>query len=89
MAELTSILDAIVNCAECHQPFRAGDAEDSDDEGVPICPECYAKRIEEWPNCEVPDCQYKSCLALNSPRCYPHTVGERLRALRNQPHKQA
>ena len=29
----------------------------------------------EWPNCSVPDCEFKSCLSLNSDKCYPHTMG--------------
>lgn len=31
--------------------------------------------LEEWPNCEVADCEYKACLALNSSKCYAHTLG--------------
>ena len=31
--------------------------------------------FDSWPNCSVPDCPYKSCLALRSDKCYPHTMG--------------
>lgn len=31
--------------------------------------------LGEWPNCEIADCPNKCCLHLNSPRCWPHTVG--------------
>ena len=29
--------------------------------------------LEDWPNCNVPDCPNKS--THNSERCYPHTFG--------------
>lgn len=29
----------------------------------------------EWPNCSVPDCDFKSCESMNSDKCYPHTMG--------------
>ena len=31
--------------------------------------------LDTWPNCSVPDCEYKSCLSLNSDKCYAHTLG--------------
>ena len=36
-------------------------------------------RVEEfdWPDCAMPGCPNKSCLALNSPFCFPHTPGNR------------
>src|SRR4051812_8081405 len=30
---------------------------------------------DEWPNCSVPDCDYKSCLPL-SDKCYAHAIGK-------------
>jgi hypothetical protein len=30
----------------------------------------------DWPNCSVPDCQFKACLSLHSDKCYPHTTGD-------------
>jgi len=32
---------------------------------------------DEWPDCPVPGCTNKICLALNSDRCFPHTPGNR------------
>jgi len=34
-----------------------------------------AQVLGEWPNCAVPDCEYKACLRLSSPLCYAHTLG--------------
>lgn len=31
----------------------------------------------QWPNCSIPGCPFKSCLALGSDKCYPHTLEER------------
>lgn len=31
--------------------------------------------ITDWPDCIVPGCTRKACLALRSPRCFPHTPG--------------
>jgi hypothetical protein len=31
--------------------------------------------MEDWPNCIVPGCPRKCCLALDSPKCFPHTKG--------------
>jgi hypothetical protein len=31
--------------------------------------------LDEWPNCAVDGCEYKCCLALESPYCYAHTPG--------------
>lgn len=31
--------------------------------------------VDTWPNCSVPDCEYKSCLSMNSDKCYAHTMG--------------
>ncbi len=28
-----------------------------------------------WPNCSVPDCEYKSCRSLHSDKCFAHTQG--------------
>ena len=28
-----------------------------------------------WPKCVVPNCPNRCCLALDSVRCYPHTLG--------------
>ncbi len=30
---------------------------------------------EDWPNCSVPDCEYKACLSLESEKCFHHTQG--------------
>lgn len=30
---------------------------------------------DDWPDCPVPGCTNKICLALNSDRCFPHTPG--------------
>lgn len=38
--------------------------------------EDIADLLGEWPNCCVPDCEYKACLSLSSARCYAHTLGE-------------
>ena len=32
--------------------------------------------LGNWPNCSVPDCPNKCCLALNSEKCHPHTTGK-------------
>ena len=37
----------------------------------------------EWPNCSVPGCPFKSCLALGSDKCYPHTIEERRKDEKN------
>lgn len=29
-----------------------------------------------WPKCTVHGCYNRSCLSLNSKKCYPHTIGE-------------
>jgi hypothetical protein len=29
--------------------------------------------LSDWPNCSVPDCEYKT--ALGSDKCFPHTHG--------------
>lgn len=34
-----------------------------------------AETLDAWPNCSVPDCEYKSCLSLNSDKCFSHTYG--------------
>lgn len=34
--------------------------------------------IENWPDCIVEGCESKSCLALESPKCWPHTMIEAL-----------
>ena len=31
--------------------------------------------VEDWPDCSVPDCEYKSCASLKSDKCYAHTLG--------------
>lgn len=31
--------------------------------------------IDTWPDCPVPGCTNKICLALNSDKCFPHTPG--------------
>lgn len=31
----------------------------------------------DWPDCPVPGCTNKVCLALNSAKCFPHTPGSR------------
>lgn len=31
--------------------------------------------MDDWPDCAVPDCPRKCCLALNSEFCFPHTKG--------------
>ena len=41
----------------------------------PTCND-YAQELGEWANCPVPDCPNKCCLHLNSPLCWPHTVGQ-------------
>ncbi len=33
------------------------------------------ERLDYWPDCIVPKCPRKCCLRLNSPKCYPHTLG--------------
>jgi hypothetical protein len=30
--------------------------------------------LDSWPNCAVPDCPNKTCLKLDSDKCWPHTV---------------
>jgi hypothetical protein len=27
--------------------------------------------LEEWPNCETPDCEYKQCTWSGTPLCFP------------------
>jgi hypothetical protein len=31
--------------------------------------------IDDWPNCTVPDCEYKSWRGGSSPMCYAHSHG--------------
>jgi hypothetical protein len=31
--------------------------------------------LKGWPGCAVPDCPNKCCKRLDSPYCWPHTVG--------------
>lgn len=31
--------------------------------------------IDDWPNCSIPDCEYKSCRSLRSDKCFAHTHG--------------
>lgn len=31
--------------------------------------------FDDWPDCPVPGCALKICLALNSDKCFPHTPG--------------
>lgn len=31
--------------------------------------------LSAWPNCSIPDCDYKSCLSLGSNKCFAHTHG--------------
>jgi hypothetical protein len=35
----------------------------------------YIKNPEAWPNCSIPDCEYKACLSADSDKCYGHTFG--------------
>ena len=32
-------------------------------------------RLSEWPDCLIPSCPNKCCLALDSSYCWPHTKG--------------
>lgn len=32
-------------------------------------------RLDDWPDCTVPRCPNKCCLALDSEKCFPHTPG--------------
>ena len=32
-------------------------------------------QIWTWPDCSEPDCTNKSCLRLDSDKCYPHSLG--------------
>ncbi len=34
-----------------------------------------AKTLDAWPNCSVADCEYKSCLSLDSDKCFAHAQG--------------
>lgn len=31
--------------------------------------------LDDWPKCSVPECEFKICLALDSPFCFKHTPG--------------
>lgn len=31
--------------------------------------------MDDWPDCSVPGCTWKSCRALNSDKCFQHTDG--------------
>lgn len=31
--------------------------------------------LDDWPDCIVPGCANKCCLALDSDKCFPHTKG--------------
>ena len=45
--------------------------------------------IEDWPDCKVEGCDNKSCLALESHYCWPHTVdgpGQLIRDNANKEH---
>lgn len=33
--------------------------------------------FNEWPNCSVPGCPFKTCLALGSDKCFVHTIEEK------------
>lgn len=33
-----------------------------------------SERIQDWPNCSVPDCPNKICIRLHSGKCWPHTM---------------
>jgi hypothetical protein len=41
----------------------------------PIDCGCVYANLEDWPNCSVPGCEYKSCTSLQSEKCYAHTQG--------------
>jgi hypothetical protein len=32
------------------------------------------EELAAWPNCPIPDCEWKACLSLDSYRCWRHTV---------------
>jgi hypothetical protein len=42
---------------------------------------CY--RWNAWPKCAIPACENKSCRALRSKFCWPHTPGDALTAQQN------
>lgn len=31
--------------------------------------------ISDWPDCPVEGCEFKTCVALNSDKCFHHTPG--------------
>lgn len=33
--------------------------------------------MEDWPNCPIDGCPYKTCLVLNSNYCFQHTPGNK------------
>ena len=37
-------------------------------------------KMKSWPDCLIPSCPNKCCLALESPYCYPHSFTELQRA---------
>jgi hypothetical protein len=34
----------------------------------------WKETLANWPDCIIPGCPNKCCLALHSPRCYPHSM---------------
>jgi hypothetical protein len=52
------------------------DAERGASRDVKALYDTVAEPMLAWPNCSVPDCQFKTCLSLNSDKCYPHTTGD-------------
>jgi hypothetical protein len=34
--------------------------------------------IDDWPDCPMSGCQNKTCLSLNSDKCWPHTGSGKL-----------
>ena len=41
--------------------------------------ELTQEMLDAWPDCPVPGCKNKRCLALNSVFCHPHTVEQNAR----------
>ena len=61
-----------------NEPMKIGDSVTIDGTSYKITAE-EGDFMGQWPNCDVPDCENKSCLRLKSTKCYPHTMQARTR----------
>ncbi len=65
---------------EAHQEQLEAFGRPYEPDDAVVCDDCYQKMIiasppgEFWPNCDVPDCEYKT--ALPATKCYAHQHGK-------------